>query len=117
MKKIILMTCGIICAGIYLQSCTYKKQSLCNPSNTITYTNAIKTIMAANCVGCHGGASPSAGINLENYQVLTAYAKDQPIFMGCINHTLGKAMPQGGAKMADTTIAKIQTWVNGCMPE
>jgi hypothetical protein len=117
MKKIIILSILIICTSIYIQSCNYKKETSCNPSNIVTYTNTIKTIMTNNCSGCHGGSNPSAGINLESYAKLIAYAKDQPIFMGCIKHTLGKPMPQGGAKLADTTIAKLQSWVDGCMPE
>jgi hypothetical protein len=117
MKKIITITLSFILVCSYLNSCTYKKETSCVQSNLVTYNNTIKTIMTNNCSGCHGGSNPSAGINLESYAKLIAYAKDQPIFMGCIKHTLGKPMPQGGAKLADTTIAKLQSWVDGCMPE
>jgi hypothetical protein len=119
MKPLILITSCIAFLTVCYTSCTYKKQTNCSPANVITYKNTVGAIIDAECVGCHGGNNPSANINLENYAKLVAYAKDKPVFMGCINHTIGTPMPYpaGSPKLNDTVIAKIQAWVDGCMPE
>ena len=113
-KKIIF---AYIISVAIMVSCTYKKATNCVPSNTVTYTNDIAKIMSDNCTSCHNNSNASAGLKFDTYANMLSDAKDHPNFMGSINHNGFKAMPQGAAKLEDSTIAKIQSWVNGCMPE
>ncbi|MFM2192803.1 MAG: hypothetical protein RLZZ118_1760 [Bacteroidota bacterium] len=112
-----LVFAGIISFAT-IAGCTYKKATNCVPSNTVTYTNAIATIMSDNCTSCHKAGNANAGLKFDSYANMLTDAKDKLNFMGSINHINSyKAMPQGAAKLDDSTIAKIQSWVNGCMPE
>ncbi|MCX8471668.1 MAG: cytochrome c [Chitinophagaceae bacterium] len=112
-----LVFAGIISFAT-IAGCTYKKATNCVPSNTVTYTNAIATIMSDNCTSCHKAGNANAGLKFDSYANMLTDAKDKLNFMGSINHINSyTAMPQGAAKLDDSTIAKIQSWVNGCMPE
>ena len=111
-----LVFAGIISFAT-IAGCTYKKATNCVPSNTVTYTNAIATIMSDNCTSCHKAGNANAGLKFDSYANMLTDAQNKPNFMGRINHNGFKAMPQGAAKLDDSTIAKIQSWVNGCMPE
>ncbi len=112
-----LVFAGIISFAT-IAGCTYKKATNCVQSNTVTYTNAIATIMSDNCTSCHKAGNANAGLKFDSYANMLTDAKDKLNFMGSINHINSyKAMPQGAAKLDDSTIAKIQSWVNGCMPE
>ena len=106
---------NILFAG---KTCTV---SLTVSSPQITYLNSIKTIMDLNCAtpNCHNTVSNADGFNLSSYTATKNYASTkQAKFLGSIKHTSGyKSMPQGAAKLPDSTINKIQLWINANYPE
>lgn len=63
----------LLCFMFILQSCTKAIIEEVDPgtlppiSKTIKYNPDIQTIMYNNCVTCHGGVAPSAGLLLNNY--------------------------------------------------
>lgn len=84
-----------------------------------TYTGAIKVILDTRCAisGCHSAASKADGIDLSTYaSAKQESAKDA--FLGSIEHLSGyKKMPEGSAKLPDSTIQKIYCWVNNGTPQ
>ncbi len=95
----------------------------CNNSNTscdttasITYNNNIKAIFNAYCTGCHNTSSPAGGYSLDNYTGAKNCAQSGRL-LGAIQWLSGYSpMPQGGNKIPDCDITKIQKWINSGMP-
>ncbi len=106
----------VLILAFSLGGCKYDgPKAICNTTD-ITFTNSIKGIMAANCVGCHGGATPSAGISLDAYSDLKANVM-KPSYIGSIKYLSAySGMPASG-KLDDCTIQKIENWIAAGMPE
>ena len=75
------------------------------------YAANISLIMTNNCVGCHGGASPSANINLSNYAGVNAQVANGRL-LGAVTHTAGYSpMPKNASKLSQCQITQIQNWI------
>jgi uncharacterized membrane protein len=82
----------------------------CDTSNA-TYTT-VQSILQNNCYSCHSGSAPSGNVNLEGYANVKSYA-DNGKLIGVITWAPGfPPMPQGGNKLNECDIAKIQSWIN-----
>jgi len=80
------------------------------------YGANISLIMTNNCVGCHGGTSPSANINLSNYSAVFAQATNGRL-NGAITHTAGYSpMPKNASKLSECQIMQIQNWIAAGAP-
>lgn len=80
------------------------------------YGANISLIMTNNCVGCHGGTSPSANINLSNYSAVFAQATSGRL-NGAITHTAGYSpMPKNASKLSECQIMQIQNWIAAGAP-
>jgi len=87
----------------------------CDTTN-VTYTNSIKAIFDNNCTGCHNASNPSGGWALDTYNSSKTCAQSGRL-LGTVEWLSGySAMPQGGNKLSDCDIAKIQKWINAGMP-
>lgn len=71
----------------------------------VTYTNDIKDLLDTNCIGCHGGDHPTAGIKLDTYTSAKANANaaNEKIQSG--------QMPPGGPLSAEEK-ALFQNWLD-----
>lgn len=97
-----------------IQSCAKDKvqpaplDSTC--ADTISFVNDILPIMESNCTICHNSNNPSAGYDLSTHAgVIQNLGK----VLGSVRQD-GSAlsMPQGGNKIADISIQKINCWIN-----
>lgn len=89
----------------------------CDTTN-LTYANGIKAIFDQNCITCHGGSNPSAGLSLTTYQDVKNALIDPLDLIVRINggDNSNPVMPQGG-RMTQCNIDKIQSWYNqGILP-
>lgn len=87
--------------------------TVCDTSAAVLFSTTVKPIMDAKCAtsGCHN-ANAAAGHALHTYAGVKACVNSGR-FLGSINHAGGyKAMPQGGNKLDQCDINKIQKWVN-----
>jgi cytochrome c5 len=116
-----LVTCVIIVfiAGCYydVEEELYPSSSSCDTSD-VTYSGFVKTTMESFCYVCHSTtAGPSnGGVILEGYNNIKVYV-DNGKLLGAIKHESGfSAMPQGGSKLSDCTIKKIEAWVDSGAP-
>lgn len=119
MKKNFLILFAI--SAFLISGCYYDKEDLLYGTNcdvgTVTYSSTITGILNNyGCLGCHVGAIPSGGINLENYANVKAYADNGRLF-GAINHSPGFVpMPDGAAKMSSCDIQKVKAWIDAGAP-
>jgi len=100
--------------------CAYTKKDVVEPpctiADNISYNLDIAPIIAANCFDCHSSSSNSSGILLDNYDALAFYAKNGVLY-GTVNHSAGfRAMPDGGSKLNNCTIATIKKWIDNGTP-
>jgi cytochrome c553 len=103
------------------EGCYYDKEEIlypntaCDTSN-ITFSLSVAPVLNANCVGCHGGNTPSAAIRLDTYAGVKQQA-DNGRLLGTVTHAASYSpMPKGGAKLSDCNIAKIRKWIAAGSP-
>jgi hypothetical protein len=106
------------------QSCYYDVESVLYPtsgtttcdSSTAKFATFVSPLIASKCAtsGCHNATSASAGVNLDGYTNIKNYlSRSSSAFFGSIKHTSGySSMPQGGSKLADCDITRLQLWMN-----
>ena len=113
-----LISVTILCLAL-LSSCTYNKEELlynnsCDTSN-VKYSVQIVNTIAANCLGCHTGASAPGGIMLDTYTDVRTVAMSGRL-LGAITHSPGyRAMPDFAPKLSECRIAEIRTWIRNGM--
>jgi hypothetical protein len=97
-----------------------KNTTNCNTgcdTTKFTYKADILPLMQTYCTGCHGGTSPSKGIDLSSYTPTAAIAKDRNRLYGSVAHLNGYvAMPQGAAQLPACELRIIQKWVDAGAP-
>ncbi len=101
--------------------CYYDVEEELYPAGTcdtsgVSYTTAIVPLINQYCISCHSGTAPSGNIDLSDYTNVKLYVDDGS-FYGSISHNANwSAMPQGGNKLDDCTLLKVQTWINNGSP-
>src|SRR3712207_291100 len=124
--KYIRISLWVLFAGMLIISCSKSNEvqesnsttsgnggtSSCNTTN-MKFSADIVPILQSNCYSCHSNANKAiSGISLEGYSNVKAKVDDGRL-IGAITHASGfSAMPQGGAKLSDCIIQKIQSWIN-----
>lgn len=90
----------------------------CEECDTVdlTYANDLKRVFDNNCVGCHGGSNPEAGLSLASYLEVREAVLNTNL-LARINGEPGvPVMPQGGL-MDSCRINKINRWAEEGMPQ
>ena len=89
---------------------TCSNTATCDTVN-VTFSASVLPVLKTYCVGCHGAASPSAGIDLSTYAAVKVYAANGRL-MGSITHAIGyKPMPSSTSKLGACEINQIKAWV------
>ncbi|OIQ18108.1 MAG: hypothetical protein BM557_07785 [Flavobacterium sp. MedPE-SWcel] len=102
------------------QSCTTAiidegdKSSLPDLTRTITYQADIQDIMTNNCITCHAGPAPNAGLDLSNYQN-TRYTTEQGNLIERMNDNTNPMPPNG--KLSPQVLQIMDKWVTDRFPE
>lgn len=85
---------------LLLQSCTTAIIDEGDPSSlppitrTITYESDVASIMTNNCITCHAGPSPNAGLDLSNYQN-TRFSTEMGNLIQRMNNAANPMPPNG----------------------
>ena len=130
MKKILLsfLFCSsLLAVATFVEGCYYDKESeLYGPTTTTCDTAAAKFVsfvsplIASSCAtaSCHSAMAKASGINLSSHTTIKAYiTSSKAAFIGSIKRTSGYSpMPQGGSKLVDCDITKIEAWITAGMP-
>jgi uncharacterized membrane protein len=117
---ILLITFVATITGCYYDSeeALYPTVSTTCDLTTVTFATTVKPILQASCLSCHSNskaASSGSGIKLENYSDVVITTKNGQL-MGSIKHSNGYvAMPNGGGKLTDCEISKLQKWIDNGM--
>ena len=127
-------TFGFICTAILIAAITslsgcyydveeelYPPQSGSSQCDTtdVRYSTQVTDILNLRCNGCHGGASASAGIRLDNHNDIKNYL-DQTgtkLVSSIEQDGNASAMPQGQPRIPDCEINQIKIWVANGYPE
>lgn len=97
--------------------CYYDKEEVLYPQSVcdtamVTYSRSVVPILSANCISCHGGNTPSAGIKLDAYADVKIQAGNGRLW-GAISHAGGfSPMPKNAAKMSTCNLTKIKKWID-----
>lgn len=101
--------------------CYYDKEEVLYPATAcdtaaVTYSMSVVPVLSANCIGCHGGSTPSAAIRLDTYAGVKQQV-DNGRLLGAVNQEASySAMPKGGNKLSTCNIAKIRLWIAAGSP-
>lgn len=77
----------------------------------VSFSAAVFPTLKTYCTGCHSGATPSAGIDLNSHAAVKVYAANGKL-MGSINHSAGyKPMPSSTSKLGTCEISQIKAWI------
>jgi hypothetical protein len=97
--------------------CYYDKEevlypdTICDTAN-VTYSRSVVPILSSNCITCHGGNTPSAGIKLDAYADVKIQATNGRLW-GAVSHAASfSPMPKNAAKMSTCNLAKIKKWLD-----
>lgn len=80
----------------------------------VHYDPEVQTIMFNNCITCHAGAAPSAGLRLDNYQD-TKFATENGTLIERMNSTTSPMPPSGILPAEQRQI--MDKWVLDGFPE
>ena len=84
------------------------------PVTSATYAD-VQGIMTGNCLPCHGGDNPRAGINLTNYEGIskTVVAGDphNSLLVRAVHGAGVRKMPPGGRSLTDDQMKTIEAWI------
>jgi hypothetical protein len=108
----------LFCCTILTIGCSDDKSTdditECDTQN-ITYTEDISVILqSCDSPGCHGTASLNG--SLKGFDDAIYFSSNYSI-IDAIKHQNGASpMPQGGEKLSDCNITKIETWIDNGFP-
>jgi Planctomycete cytochrome C len=120
-KKCVSTATCLIAIIISFPGCYYDKeeilfpQTACDVSN-VTFSRSVVPILSANCYSCHGGNTPSGGIQLDTYTGVKLQADNGKLF-GSISHAAGfSPMPKNAGSLSSCNITQIKKWVDAGAP-
>lgn len=99
-KKQIFKSALMVSVVLLSQSCTTaiidegNVDTLPPLTRTVTYQSDVESIMYNNCITCHGGQTPSDGLDLSTYQN-TKSAAEQRNLIQRMNDATNPMPPQG----------------------
>ena len=108
MKRTTLLTLAALLTGITALTVACKKNDTPTPSGT-KYFAAVKAIVTTHCVGCHSGATPSGGVDLNTDPNIAA--KATRIKARAVDDLTASSMPLGSPKLSTAQKTTITNWV------
>jgi hypothetical protein len=116
---IIIVVAGCLISS--LNSCYYDKSDLLYPdtacdTSAVKYSTSVLPILSSNCISCHGGSTPSAGISLDTYAGVKIQA-DNGRLWGAVSHSPNYSpMPKNSNQLNTCNLEKIRIWVAAGSP-
>jgi len=119
MGKTYLIT-GIIFLS-FLSACTYDNEEklygdVCDTSQ-VTYSNDILPIFEQNCYSCHHNGTLYGNLDLADFDHIQRVVDNGKLLKNIKHEPDGTPMPQGGGKLPDCTILKIENWIDQGIPQ
>jgi hypothetical protein len=88
----------------------------CDTSAAVSYSGDLQPLLGTYCNGCHGGGSPSAGLDLNDYSTVKSVAENgrlQGAMRGSYPYI---AMPPTGNLLPACSVDQIDKWVAAGTP-
>jgi Fe-S-cluster-containing hydrogenase component 2 len=86
-------------------------------TDAISFSADVTPILQNSCVSCHNSSNPSGGVELDDYNGISAVAGNGSL-SGSVNHKDGYSpMPQGMPKLDSCDIARIDAWIADGFPD
>ncbi len=82
----------------------------CDSLSTVSYSQFVRPLLEAKCIGCHNNTNPQGGINLSNYDKLKPFATNGKLYQSVSLNA--NWMPKGGVKLDNCALAKLKSWIN-----
>lgn len=80
-------------------------------TNNVTYNGTIYPLLQQNCIVCHGGATPSGGLDFTDYNQV-AFVAENGALLGAIRHEEGYVpMPKDLDQLNSCMIRQFEIWV------
>jgi hypothetical protein len=114
---IVTLLSVVILSGCYYdtEETLYPTKNKTCDTTSVTYAGTIKPIMEQYCVGCHSGASASAGVELATYDGTKASGLDGSLYGSVAYDPNWSKMPKGGNQIESCAQTQIKIWVDaGC---
>ena len=113
---------GIVLISV-LSACTYNNEEtlysddICDTTD-VTYSNDILPVFQQNCYACHH-VSPTiyGNLDLANFDHIQRVVDNGKLLKNIKHEADGTPMPQGGTKLSDCTILKIENWIDQGIPQ
>ena len=106
---------------MFLTACYYDKEEVLYPDSIcdtadVRYSTTIQPVLSSNCISCHGGSTPSAGIKLDTYEGVAIQAANGRLW-GAVSHASSfSPMPKNANKLSACNLAKIRKWLDAGHP-
>lgn len=116
---VLIIITGIMATS--LNSCYYDKSDLLYPDTAcdtaaVKYSTSVLPVLSSNCISCHGGSTPSAGISLDSYAGVKVQV-DNGRLWGAVSHNPNfSAMPKNSNKLSTCNLQKIRIWIAAGAP-
>ena len=83
-----------------------------------SYSGFIQPLMSSSCAtaNCHAGSSPANNLNLTEYGTVKLIADDGRLIGATFWQSGFSQMPRGQAQLPQTTLDRIQLWVDDGAP-
>jgi hypothetical protein len=122
MKKTLLkpgMLAGLLLGLVAFSSCYYDNEEDlygggCDTS-AVKFSTFIQPLLSSQCYSCHSGAAPTGIFDLSSYDNVKTMALDNNRLYAAVTRTTNW-MPNGGAKLDNCTLSKIDAWVKAGAP-
>ncbi len=88
----------------------------CDSGVAVTYSGDIQPMLDTYCNGCHGSGSPSAGIDLTNFNVVKQNAISGRLAGVITGNPSYVVMPPNSALLPSCYATKIERWVAAGAP-
>jgi hypothetical protein len=93
-------------------------------ATALQFERDVQPILAANCVKCHGGAKPKAGLDLQTRTGMLKGGESGPALVpGSAAKSLlfqmiskGEMPPKEKARLTAEQVARVQAWIDGGAP-
>lgn len=105
----------VLLVFVFSFSCKKKnaEELKCEPKGL--YSSEVSVIFSNSCMPCHSDSRREAGVALDSYDEVIKVSSTT--LLGVVRHESGfLPMPQGGGKLSDCDIKKIEAWINTGSP-
>ena len=95
------------------------KNNKCDDCDTtdVSYAQNIVPLLNQNCVICHSGTNPQAGLSLTNLAEVQGAVTYKNLIQRVRHETGYPVMPPSGVKISDCNIRQLELWIQDGMPD